>query len=72
MRGGGESGGAKRSTGVRSICQGRVLVSGEAIDVTKLGSTPVGPTIEETSASSGSSALRREHPAEGDDGLPIE
>jgi hypothetical protein len=41
-------------------------VSGEAIEVTKLGSTPVGPITEDTSACSGSSALRREHPADGD------
>lgn len=72
MRGGGESGGAKLSRGVRSICQGRLAVSGEAIDVTMLGSTPVGPMIDDTRAWSGSSALRREHPAEGDDGLPVE
>jgi hypothetical protein len=48
------------------MCEGRALASGDAIEVMKLGNTPVGPMIDDTSASSGSSALRSEHPADGD------
>jgi hypothetical protein len=36
------------------------------IDVTKCGSTPIGPMIDATSAWNGSSALRTAHPVVGD------
>ena len=67
MRGGGESGGTSRSSGVRSICGRRLLVSIVLIAATKPGSTPTVPISEATSASSGSNALRREHAVDGEE-----
>ncbi len=60
-RGGGESGGACRSSAVCSRSGRRSPVSIELTVVTKPGITPTGPIKEATSASSGSSALRTEH-----------